>query len=233
VKESRDKAATTKEDSGTINESIVMDTITSTPGPTQEANGGGGGNTSGGMSGQWETSPMVSPYPTPVQGLTSPRRDLIPEVISAVRDEITISFIANDVPMEPELSLEPEEPTTTAAIEYSKELEEEMLRQVEGDSKRQGEAELKREEEEMFGRVVEKGKRGEEGGERGEKKATEPEGEGSDREKGIERSDWGEEGWREAGIQVMRTEDESKLGGEAGKAADLTTTKGAASGAKG
>jgi len=230
--EELNEAATAKEDSGTINESTEMDASTSTPGPTHEANRGKGGNFSGGMPGQWEMSPMVSLDPTPVQGLTSPRRDLIPEVISAVRDEITIGFIVNNVPTEPELSPELEE-TTTVAIEYGKELEEEMLRQVERDSKRQGEAELRREEEEMLGRIVEKGERGEEGGEGGGKKTAEPEGVGSDSEKGIERSDWGEEGWREAGIQVTRTEDEPKLGGEAGEAAGSTTTKGAASGAKG
>ena len=42
--------------------------------------------------------------------------------------------------MEPELSPEPEEqtPTTTEVIQYDKESEERMLRQVEEDSKKQG-----------------------------------------------------------------------------------------------
>ena len=82
----------------------------------------------------------------------------------------------------------------------------------------------------MLGRVVEERKRGGKDGERGEKKAVEPEG---DKGKGIEGSDWGEEGWREAGIQVTRTENEPRRGGEAGEAAVLTTIKGVASGAKG
>jgi len=120
---------------------LEQDTITSTSGPTHEAIERESGNFSEGMPGQWEMSPTASLDPTPVQGLTLPRRDLIPEVISAVRDELTIGFIANEIPMEPELSPEPEEPegpTTTVANEHTKEREEEMLRQVEKDSRRQG-----------------------------------------------------------------------------------------------
>jgi len=92
------------------------------------------------MPGRWEASPTVSLDPTPIQRITSPRKDLSLEAISGVRDEITIGFIANGVPMEPELSPEPEEqtPTTTEVIQYDKESEERMLRQVEEDSKKQG-----------------------------------------------------------------------------------------------
>jgi len=82
------------------------------------------------MPGQGEISPTISLDPSPVPGLTSPHKDLTPETVSTVRDEITISFIANEVPMELELSPEPEEvvPTVTATIWYDKGMEEEMLR---------------------------------------------------------------------------------------------------------
>jgi len=117
-----------------------------------------------GMPGQWESSPNISLDPTPVQGLTSPRRDLTPGTIGVVRDELTIGFIANEVPMEPELSPEPEEarPKTTETIRYGKEQEEEMLRRVAEDSKRQGEADHEREEGEMLGRVLKKAREREE-----------------------------------------------------------------------
>jgi len=100
------------------------------------------------MPGQWEISPNTSLDSTPVQGLTSPRRDLTLGTIGLVKDELTIGFIANEVPMEPELSPEPEEarPKTTETIRYGKEQEEEILRQVAEDSKRQGEADHEREE---------------------------------------------------------------------------------------
>jgi len=223
-----------------------------------------------GMPGQWEVSSSVWPNlsPSPTQGLTSPRKDLTSETISGLRDEITIGHIANEVPMEPELSPEPEEagPEVTTTIRYDKETAEKMLRQVEDESKRQGEADIAKQEQEMLGRVLEAGKRKGEGGERereptrpeeergaeermegrasktakgkgeagkekektrkgwcdqckegcGERreledmkrreaaKGNEPRKEGNETKKGgeaVERSDWGEDGWREAGIK--------------------------------
>jgi len=241
------------------------------PEPTHRADGRNDGSSSRGMPGRWDSSPTVSLDPTPIQGLTSPRKDLIPEEISAMRDEITISHIANEVPMEPELSPEPEEvaPTATATIRYDVGLEEEMLRQVEDESKRQGEAELRKEEERMLKRVLGTGGKGDEREARNEERFTKPEEDGDDEAAGrggrgtkgkeekmrkgwcdqckegcgekegtkdtkqeaqkggeketlkgvaemtkgselqrnrkesraIERSDWGEEGWREAGIE--------------------------------
>ena len=53
------------------------------------------GGQEGGMQGQWDTDSITSLDPTPNSGLTEPRRDLIPVVIGAVRDELTIGFIAN------------------------------------------------------------------------------------------------------------------------------------------
>jgi len=112
-----------------------------------------------GMPGQWEVSPIVSPdlSPSPTQGLMSPRKDLTSETISGLRDEITIGHIANEVPMEPELWPEPEDagPEVTKTTRYDKETEEEMLRQVEDESKRQGEADIAKQEQEMLGRVLE------------------------------------------------------------------------------
>jgi len=153
------------------------------PDHTHEADGGRDGSSAGGMPGRWDSSPTVSLDPTPIQGLTSPRRDLVPEEISAVRDEITISHIANEVPMEPELSPEPEEaaPTVTATTRYDKETEEEMLRQVEDESKRQGEAEHRKEEERMLGRVLGTRGKGDGRGGRDGERITEPE-EGEDEE---------------------------------------------------
>jgi len=173
--------------------------------------------------------------PSPIQGLTSPRKDLTLETISGLRDEVTICHIANEVPMEPELSPEPEEqmPTTTRAIQYDKESEEKMLRQVEEDGKRQGEADIRKEEEGLWrrvagteskgppgpGRVTEGGlvKEGELGGKTGSEEEKRLKGlcyccrenETAEREgrdgkgKTVERSDWGEEGWREAGIRMV------------------------------
>jgi len=225
---------------------------------------GAEGSSSEGMPGRWEVSPTVSLDPTPAQGITSPRKDLTREAISGLRDEITIGFIANEVPMEPEVSPEPVEqmPTTSETIQYDEESEEKMLRQVEEDSKKQGEADFRKEEKEMLMRVAgmeDKGKKSREGERRREAKAEEkgrdasspelgratakvkegkPEGRtGKEEEKwmkglcdccrenetvgrkgedskgkAIERSDWGEEGWREAGIQITV---EGELTGEA------------------
>ena len=235
---SKTEATEIKEDARKTNDIARTEPINRPPGPTHEVDRGEDGSPSSEMPGGWGSSPTESLDPTPIQGLTSPRRDLLPETVSAVRDELTIGFIANEVPMEPELSPEPEEatPTATEDTQNDKELEEEMLRQVAEDSKRQGEADLKKEEEEMLRRVMG-------GGKRGGKKDEEPEEEGYRKAKGrelggkagkaeekrlkglcdlckeservggngevgdckgktIERSDWGEEGWREAGIQV-------------------------------
>ena len=91
-----------------------------------------------------------------------------PELVSAVRDELTIGFIANEVPMEPELSPEPDNtpPDNISGVRKQGELElerrtkrEERLaalgKQVAEERNKQGEAEERKEEEEMFKRVLE------------------------------------------------------------------------------
>ena len=216
--------------------------VTREPDPTQEEDGGRDGSSSGGMPGRWDNSPTVSLDPTPIQGLTSPRRDLVPEEISAMRDKITISHIANEVPIEPELSPEPEEmvPTVTATVRYDKEKEEEMLRQVEDESKRQGEAEHRKEEERMLGRVLGTRREGNERGRRDRERTTKP-GEGRDDKAagrggrgGEEKEEKMREGWcdqckegcgKKDGTKVTKQATQKEKEGEARKAT-VEATKG-------
>jgi len=166
-----------------------------------------------GIPGQWDTGPYSSLDASPISGLTEPRRDLITEVLGAVKDELTIGFIANEIPMEPELSPEPEVGESRAAtIQYDEEKEAEMLRQVAEDSKKQGEADLRKEEEEVFERVVEAAKWKK--GERGETSTHRKEGESKARAEPAGRSVRGEEGIVEKVTGKMR---EGGLGRETGK----------------
>jgi len=105
------------------------------------------------ISGQWELSPMVSLDPTPVQELTDPRRDLLLETIGAVKDEITIGFIANGVLTALELSPEPDA-VVNSKLQYDDAKGAEMLRQVEEDCARQTEEDHRKEEERMLTRVL-------------------------------------------------------------------------------
>ena len=106
----------------------------------------------------------VDPSPPP-----RPQIEIEPELVRAMREELTIGFIANEVPMEPVLAPEPATPKAATntkpmpkggeelELETSAQREDRMavlVRQVEEEGRRHGEGEQRKEEEEMFNRVV-------------------------------------------------------------------------------
>jgi len=116
------------------------------------------------MPGQFEEGSLSSLDPTP---LPRSQRDLEPELVGALRDEPTIGFIANEVPMEPELSPEPEVKRNTSGkenggtgqleLETGEEREKRIAtleEKIARECVRQGEADHRREEEEMVKRVA-------------------------------------------------------------------------------